>query len=492
MIKRFRLNPVLCAAVGAVIGFYILGSLPFQPKIFFAVIIVLISILSLLRVLSSLAVQSRTLRLTSAYSIAFSVGIVLGVSAAATLVKNVDFGLPENTVTIVKGKLLEDPRIVSRGRAMAAVSLMETSGRTGVRARARGELTVFFPAESAMLLREFGRNSVVFAHGSLRESTGRGGWLFFAESLYIVTPAPPLERFRTGIRMDIVNRFDGFPWGGMALALLIGIRDNLDSNLTAMFRESGTAYLLALSGMHLAIIISIISFLLKKPLGIKGAAIAGAVIISLYCLVVGPMPSLDRSALMYLLGVLAVLGALPKEPLSLLGMAFLIQIAVSPKAGHSIAFTLSYMALAGILIVGEAVNTLLAGKAPAFICRSLCASIGAFLATASITAYFFGALRPIGIIVSLVLIPLITVFMAAALVWLALNFISPSLSGLLDLPLTLLYRAMEKSVSIGGAVPGIITSKYVLVLAVAVVISLFIVWLGFRRKQTANRLLCFS
>jgi competence protein ComEC len=118
--------------------------------------------------------------------------------------------------------------------------------------------------------------------------------------------------------MDLIRRFDNYSWGGLALALLVGIRDSLDSNLTRQYRDAGCSYVLALSGMHLAVLISIISFFLKKPLGLKKAAIAGAAVILLYCFIVGPMPSLDRSLLMYLLGVLAVLGALPKEPISLL------------------------------------------------------------------------------------------------------------------------------------------------------------------------------
>jgi len=491
VIERLKLNPVLCAAVGAAIGFYFLGASSQRAGLLFAVLLALVSAICFLRVLSSLDLQSRSLRLAAAYSIAFSAGIVLGVSASAQI-QGVHFGVPPGTVTAVKGQLLDDPRGVSGGRAMAALSLAEAAGAAGARAGAAGELTVFFPQGGAPSLREFGRGTVVFAEGVLRESGAGGGVVFFAESLYIVTPASSLQAFRTGIRLNLTSRFEGFAWGGLALALLIGIRDNLDSSLTASFREAGVSYLLALSGMHLAVIISIISFLLKKPLGVKAAAITGAAIIGLYCFVVGPMPSLDRSALMYLLGVFVILGALPKEPLSILGMAFMIQIAISPASGHSIAFTLSYLALLGILIVGDALGGLLAGKMPVFLCRSLAASVGAFLATAGITAHFFGVLRPVGVIVSIVLVPLITFFMVGALVWLALSFVSPFLSGLLDLPLFLLFRLMESCVYVGSASPGIAVSGYALALAVSLGFSFLIVWLGFRRQKSANRLLRFG
>jgi len=494
MVKRITLNPVLSAAIGAAISYYLSGAFFPGTKWLLVFMIVPVAALCLFRVLSSLRQSSRTLQLTAMYSIAFAAGIFLGLSAAAIRDKGLSFGIPENKIEAVKGELLEDPRIITGGRAMAALSLMESAGSNGLRVSARGELPVFFHEESASKLREFGRGTVIFAEGRLREN-GSGlprSLLFSAESLHIVKPASSLERFRTGIRMDLIRRLDKLEWGGLALALLVGIRDSLDSNLTALYRDAGCSYVLALSGMHLAILISIISLFLKKPLGLKASAITGAIIIVLYCFIVGPLPSLDRSLLMYLLGVLAVLGALPKEPMSLLGMAFLIQIVISPKSGYSISFTLSYLALAGILIIGKAAGGLLAGKVPAFLSQPLSLSIGAFLATAGITAYFFGILRPIGIITSLVLLPLITIFMIGALAWLVLNIFLPMLAGFLDPPLTLLFRMMEKTVSLGGMAPGIDTSKPLLILAVSLVISLLIVWLEFRRRRTANRLLPFS
>jgi competence protein ComEC len=490
MVKRIVLNPVLCAASGAAIGFYLPGILFPGTKWIFVFLIVPVALLCLFRVLSSLRQSSRSLQVTALFSIAFAAGIFLGVSAAAVRDKGLSFGIPDNMVEAVKGELLEDPRIIIGGRAMATISLIESAGSSGLRVSARGELPVFFPEESAPKLREFGRGAVIFAQGTLRNS--RGSLIFSAESLHIVKPASLLERFRTGIRMDLIGRFDRVEWGGLALALLVGIRDSLDSSLTALYRDAGCSYVLALSGMHLAVLISIISLFLKKPLGLKKAAIAGAIIIIAYCFMVGPMPSLDRSLLMYLLGVLAVLGALPREPMSLLGMAFILQIVISPRSGYSISFTLSYLALAGILIIGEAAGGLLAGKVPAFLHKPLSASIGAFLATAGITAYFFGVLRPAGIITGLVLVPLTTIFMIAALIWLALNFFLPMFAVLLDTPLTLLYRIMEKTVSMGSIVPGIDTSRPLIILAVSLAVSLLIVWLEQRRRRIANQLLPFN
>ncbi|MCL2760002.1 MAG: ComEC/Rec2 family competence protein, partial [Treponema sp.] len=310
--------------------------------------------------------------------------------------------------------------------------------------------------------------------------SGDRGYSFSAKSLHIVKPASSLERKRTGIRLNLINRFNAEPWGGLALALLLGVRDNLDSSFTAMYRSAGLSYILALSGMHLAILTALISFLLKRPLGLKVSAITGAVIIILYCFLVGPMPSLNRSALMYVLGVLAIIGALPKNAMSVLSLSFLIQIIITPAAGNSLSFILSYLALIGILLTGKAISYILGGKVPDFLLQPLSLSCGAFLATAGVCSFVFGTIAPIGIIAGLLIVPLTTVFMIGSIVWLVLNLLS--LSALLNYPLYLLYRMMETTASVAGNVPGIGANPY-LILIISLVLSLFIIALEYKRRS---------
>jgi competence protein ComEC len=370
-------------------------------------------------------------------------------------------------------------------------------GKGGVRATARGEIVVFFREENARRLKEFGRGTEVFAEGDLRvNNAGSSGFnslgthTFTAPALHITKPASSLERFRTGLRLGFTRRFtdssQGGTWAGLALALLLGIRDNLDTGLAALYRSAGCSHILALSGMHLAIIVSLISFLLKKPLGLRLSVIAGAVIIIAYCFIVGPLPSLNRAALMYLLGVAAVLGMLKRDMLSVLCMAFLIQLALTPAAGVSLSFVLSYTALAGLLVIGKAINSVFMGRIPAFLLRSLSASLGAFIATAGVSAWFFTELRPVGILAWLILAPLATVFMALSIAWLSLDPIIPPLSFLLGKVLSLLYWLMEKTAALAAAAPGIRANPF-LVILLSLLITITILWLEKRRRIIAGR-----
>jgi competence protein ComEC len=501
-------SPVLCAACGAALTYYCLSPLYRSAVISVEALVALafvpVVILSLFRVLASWPLMGdvpprkhRLLRLMPLRLTALSAGMAFGIGAGTGAVQSVSFGIPEDSVAAVSGIVRNDPRVVSGGRAMTAISLKMITGKGKEQVGARGEITVLFPEESAERLKEFGRGAEVFAEGELSPADrGNANKVFFARTLHVTQPAPPLEKFRTGLRMDVAYRFTrsqfGDPsWGGLALALLIGIRDNLDAGFAAVYRDAGCAHILALSGMHLAILIGIISFLLKKPLGLRPAAIIGVVIILAYCYVVGPMPSLNRAALMYFLGVLAILGMLKRDPLLLLCMAFLIQLAVTPSSGFSLSFIFSYLALLGILIIGGSINIIFKGRIPAVILMSLAASLGAFIATAAVTAQVFEILRPVGILSTLLIAPLATVFMIGAIVWLALNAAAPALSPLLGYPLSLLYRLMERIASVTAKLPGI-TMGPALALALSLFVTALILWFAYRRSSAVNRLEPFS
>ncbi|MDR0290775.1 MAG: ComEC/Rec2 family competence protein [Treponema sp.] len=512
---NIKTSPVLCAACGAALSYYGLFPLYRSAAISIDALLVLAfipaSLLSLSWVLVSAALELpqplikdlkpqaiQQLRLMPTRLAAFAAGLAFGIGIGSNAVQSISFGLPEDTIQAISGTVLDDPRITSSGRAMTKISLKMVTGKNNVKAGTRGEITVFFPPENSERLKEFGRGTEVFAEGELREGSNNfgGGHAFFAKTLHITKAAPPIERFRTGLRMDIEYRFTQSPfgdpaWGGLALALLVGIRDNLESSFASVYRDAGCAHILALSGMHLAILIGLISFLLKRPLGLRPAAIIGVVMILAYCYIVGPMPSLNRAALMYFLGVVAILGMLKRDALLLLCMAFLVQLAFAPATGFSLSFIFSYLALAGILIIGSFINTIFKGKIPAFLLMSISASLGAFISTAVISTWAFDILRPAGIASTLLVAPLTTVFMVGSIAWLLLNVAAPALSPLLSHPLALLYWLMERIAFVTAKLPGIIM-KPAPVLAMSLFVTALIWWFAYRRRSAADRLEPFA
>jgi competence protein ComEC len=168
-------------------------------------------------------------------------------------------------------------------------------------------------------------------------------------------------------------------------------------------------------------------------------------------------------------------------------MAFLIQLAFAPQSGFSLSFVLSYLALAGILVIGKAINNVLTGKIPAFLLQAVSASLGAFIATAGVSAWFFTDLRPVGVLAGLALAPLATVYMVLSIAWLGVDFIFPVLSFLLGKILSLLYLLMEKIAALAAAAPGIRADPF-LIIILSLLITVTILWLDWRRRITAGRL----
>jgi competence protein ComEC len=287
------------------------------------------------------------------------------------------------------------------------------------------------------------------------------------------------------VRIAITEYFGKYKWGGLALALLLGIRDNLQNDIAVNYRKAGVSYILALSGMHLAIISALIAFLLKKPLGLKGAAIAGSVIVVLYVYIVGAQPSLERAAIMYILGSLALIKALPKSPGLILSLSFIIQTVNSPVSALSISFILSYSALAGILLLNGIFTSILRGIIPDKISSPLSASLGAFLATASITLGCFGELRPIGILAGLVMVPLTTVFMVLSLAAPILLLI-PGLQQIANFTLSAIYTALDLCSRNAATLPAIKISESAAGLNAAILVNTAIIVLLFIAYRKLN------
>jgi competence protein ComEC len=384
-----------------------------------------------------------------ACAVFYAGGIIFGAAArrGADTAALVFPGQSVEKVNAVTGILLDDPRSSRSGQGLASLALEYTygGGKGGitVRASARGSLLVLFPEEALPHLKDFGRGSRITIDGKFLPPQKAGQkMLYKAKSVHILRAPGKVNRLRTSIRLSLLDFF-GEKWGGLSMALLLGIRDNLDSNLAAQYTKAGCAYILALSGMHLAIISAAIAFLLKKPLGLKGAAAAGAVIIVLYVYIVGAQASLCRAAIMYLLGAAAVIFALPATPLLLLAFSFLIQLAIAPASGDSISFILSYLALAGILIWTEHIVCIFRGLVPEFLLSPLAVSISAFLATMPVCILFFGELRMAGIAAGLAMVPLTAFFMLGSMMYLVLGLI-PLLKTFASFVLGSLYFILDR------------------------------------------------
>lgn len=135
--------------------------------------------------------------------------------------------------------------------------------------------------------------------------------------------------------------------GALCAALLLGDRTSLDGQITLQFRRSGVSHLLALSGMHLSMIMLLLSWLLtcaRVPYRLRLPLLC--VIAVGYVLLTGCSISTMRAAAMLLLLQLSKLLGREADGLTSLSLFFAINVICEPYAIYDIALWLTSLAVA--------------------------------------------------------------------------------------------------------------------------------------------------
>ena len=242
--------------------------------------------------------------------------------------------------------------------------------------------------------------------------------------------------------------------GGLLLALLCGAREYTDAATQDSFRRAGLSHILALSGMHLSMFSAIAMFFGKKAGVKKFTFILRITTLIIFVWFAGFSPSLTRAFICAMLMIAAAIaGARKPDMFSILCFSFLLQSAICPQDIQSIAFMLSYGALAGILLTSRIFNSFYSKFSPRLIASSLSAATGAQTVTAPISLKVFGAFSPIGIVSSTVVSPFITVFIYSGLFLILLSLAFPLLSKPSGIFINLQYTVITYIVNIFSLVP---------------------------------------
>ncbi|MBN1799434.1 MAG: ComEC/Rec2 family competence protein [Spirochaetales bacterium] len=206
-------------------------------------------------------------------------------------------------------------------------------------------------------------------------------------------------------------------------ALFLGDRSGLDRELKTSFYNTGSVHLLALSGLHVGIVFAFMGLLLF-PISAKTIKIIiGSVFVFAYVCLIGPKPALLRASLMLIIGGAAVLLDRDLNLFNILCFSLIFAVCLDPASIYTLSFALSYCAVFGILVFGSKLNSILIPYLPSFFRIPLSLSIGAQLATLPLVLINFNQVYPLGFLVALLLIPLVTGFVWAGIIFIILTMI---------------------------------------------------------------------
>ena len=203
------------------------------------------------------------------------------------------------------------------------------------------------------------------------------------------------------------------PQSSLAQAILLGLRGNIPDSLYAAFSRTGTAHLLAISGLHISIIIAMLLSFSILVFGRQRSIYIWLTLalMWLYAMLAGMHPPIIRAAIMGSLFLIAEYLGRQRSAIIALAFAAAVMVGIQPYVLWSVSFQLSFLAMAGLVLLyphvqewGRKGVTSLFGTreriaaAGSMITDGFAATLAAIVAVGPLIAYNFG-------VVSLVALP---------------------------------------------------------------------------------------
>jgi competence protein ComEC len=220
------------------------------------------------------------------------------------------------------------------------------------------------------------------------------------------------------------------------MALAVASRDDISEQQWALFRQTGTSHLIAISGLHIGIVaglgyflIAVIWWLLpflyqKIPVRIAGAFLAIS-LATVYALLAGFTLPTQRSLIMVIGIVIALIQRQQLKTFNIVSIALILILLLDPFALMSASFWLSFGAVILILFY---VNRQQRMPRFSFFRLQLMLSLGMF----PLTIFFFGSAALISPIANLIAIPWVAlIIVPLILLAMVLLYIVPFLSAYL-------------------------------------------------------------
>ena len=208
---------------------------------------------------------------------------------------------------------------------------------------------------------------------------------------------------------------------GVIEALVLGQRQNVDPEVTKSFRDAGVIHILALSGLHVGIILLILRFLTKRILRMKyGRWIQSVVLIFLlwsFALLTGMSPSIMRAVTMFSFVAIGLNLKRKGSVYHSLTLSAFVLLLFDPRLLFQVGFQLSYMAVFSIVLI----QPVLAGlwpwrnKVKDFFWNIFTVTVAAQIGVAGISLFYFNQFPGLFILGNMLLLPVLPFIIGAAL-----------------------------------------------------------------------------
>ena len=202
------------------------------------------------------------------------------------------------------------------------------------------------------------------------------------------------------LKQKIIDRLDYNPY---LFTFILGDKSYLESNIKRSYQSNGISHLFSISGMHTALLISIINKLLKRfKLSEKNMFLSTTFILIIYLFLVGLSPSILRAVLFYIIFSLNTINYFYIKPTNLFFIVLKISLLVNPYYIYDIGYLYSYSISFALI---KMLNNIQSNNYFKTLFKT---SILSLLISLPITLYNFYEINILSIIYNLIFIPLVS------------------------------------------------------------------------------------
>ncbi len=246
------------------------------------------------------------------------------------------------------------------------------------------------------------------SHGIFLTARAKG------ELSYAQAETLPWRLYPVRWRIQLTQRLQElFPadTAGFARALLLGDTDGIDYETDTAFKISGIRHIIAVSGLHISILFSLVYFFVGRRKWL--VALLGLPMLLLFAAIAGFSPSITRACIMHALTVLALLLDREYDPPTALSFAVLTMLVTDPWTITHVGFQLSVGCVMGIFLFAEPMQNWLLdrkrlgrfkgrkGKLVKWLAISASISISANIITTPLSALYFGTVSLVSVLTNL-------------------------------------------------------------------------------------------
>ncbi|QJB40770.1 ComEC family competence protein [Chitinophaga oryzae] len=290
--------------------------------------------------------------------------------------------------------------------------------------------------------------------------------VFLKAEDYRQLPRPPLRDFtffllraRDFCLGQLKAHIGKGPEAGMAEALLIGYRQDLDPEVVTAYSNTGIVHIIAISGMHLALLYGSLLWLLRWLPSSRAANVIRAVVLLAvlwgFALLTGASASVLRAAVMFS-GITtgSLLLGRKASTYNMLAASAFVLLCCQPWLAVDAGFQLSYLAVLSILLFYDAICTLwpLSSRWARAVWQLTALSLAAQVLTLPASIYYFHQFPVYFLPANLVAVPLSTVVIYGEVLLLLLTPFT-TLAGWAGAALWWLIHLMNTGVAWLGQLP---------------------------------------